>query len=99
MCGVNVVADLLNSTWEILFKETIEQTRNINLNFLEYMAIKQCLTSFIRNAKKDRLDIGPYRPYMLNLAFSQKKNVKSYTEKQVNMVRSYWMKFHLNGIP
>ena len=59
MCGVNVVADLLNSTWEILSKETIEQTRNINLNLLEYMAIKQSVNSFIKNARKDRLNVGP----------------------------------------
>ena len=94
MCGVSVVADLLTSSWEVLSKVTIEQTRNINLNFLEYMAIKQCITRFIKNAKKDRLNIGPYRPYMLNLAFSQKKDVKTYIRKQVNMGKSYWMRFH-----
>ena len=33
VCGVNVVADLLTSSWEVLSKATIEQTRNINLNF------------------------------------------------------------------
>ena len=81
MCGVNVVADLLNSTWEILTKETIEQTRNINLNFLEYMAIKQSLTRFIKNARKDRLNVGPYRPYMLNLAFSQRKGCQDIYRK------------------
>ena len=41
MCGVNVVADLLDTNWDILSKEIIEQTRYVNLNFLEYMAIKQ----------------------------------------------------------
>ena len=50
--GVNVVADLLDSTWEVLPKEIIEQSRNVNLNFLEYMAIKQSLTSFIKDANK-----------------------------------------------
>ena len=66
---MNVVADLLDSTWEVLSKETIEQTRNVILYFLEYMAIKQSLTGFIKNASKKRMNIGPYRPYMLNLAF------------------------------
>ena len=32
---VSVVADLLDSTSEVPSKETIEQTRNVNLNFLE----------------------------------------------------------------
>ena len=52
VCGVSVVADLLTSSWKVLSKATIEQTRNINLNFLEYMAIKQCITRFIKNAKR-----------------------------------------------
>ena len=86
--GGNVVAELLDSTWEVLPKETIEQARNVNLNFLEYTAIKQSLTRFIKNANKNRVNIGPYRPYMLNLAFSQKKDVKIYIRKQANMERN-----------
>ena len=76
--GVNVVADLLDSTCEVLPDETIEQCRNVNLNFLEYMAIKQSLTSFIKNANKNRVNIGPYRPYMLNLAFHRKRDARIY---------------------
>ena len=97
VCGVNVVADLLNSSWEVLTKATIEQTRNVNLNFLEYMAIKQCITRFIKNAKKDRVNIGPYRPYMLNLAFSQKKGCQDiyyktgqYGEKLLDEISVKW---------
>ena len=72
-CSVHVVADLLDSSWEILGRGTIEQTRNITLNFLEYLAIKQSIKEFIKNASKKRVNMGPYIPYMLNLAFSQKK--------------------------
>ena len=97
VCGVNVVADLLNSSWEVLSKATIEQTRNVNLNFLDYMAIKQCITRFIKNAKKDRVNIGPYRPYMLNLAFSQKKGCQDiyyktgqYGEKLLDEISVKW---------
>ena len=39
--GVSVVANLLDANWEVLSKETIEQTKNVNLSFLEYMTIKQ----------------------------------------------------------
>ena len=104
MCGVNVVADLLKSTWEILSKETIEQTRNININFLEYMAIKQSWKCFIKNARKDRLNVGPYRPYMLNLTFSQKKGCQDiyrktgqYGEKLLNEISLMWDTLNVDG--
>ena len=47
-------------------KEDIERTKGVNLNFLEYLSIKQSIKQFIRNADKRRVNVGPYRPYMLN---------------------------------
>ena len=68
-----MVSDLLGITWEIMFKEEIERTKGVNLNFLEYQSIKQSIKQFIRNADKKRVNVGPYSPYMLNLIFSQKR--------------------------
>ena len=71
--NVCLVSDLLGITWEILTKDEIERTRGINLNFLEFMAIKQSVKRFISNAEKKRVNIGPYRPFLLNIVFSQKR--------------------------
>ena len=71
--NVCLVSDLLGLTWEIMTKEELERTKGINLNFLEYMAIKQSVKRFIVNAEKKRVNIGPYRPLLLNIVFSQKR--------------------------
>ena len=68
-----MVADLLDRSWEIMTKEEIERTKDVYLNFLEYMSIKQSIKGFIKNAKKQIENIGPYRPYLLNIVFSEKK--------------------------
>ena len=47
-----MVADLLDRSWEIMTKEEIERSKNVTLNFLEYMSIKQSIKGFIKNAKK-----------------------------------------------
>ena len=69
---LSMVSDLLGITWEIMSKEEIERTRGVNLNFLEYLSIEQSIKEFIKNADKKRVNVGPYRPYMLTLVFSQK---------------------------
>ena len=103
MCGVSVVADLLTSSWEVLSKATIEQTRNININFLEYMAIKQCITRFIKNAKKDRLNIGPYRPYVKSCIFTKKgcqdiyQKTGQYGEKLLDEILLKWDTLNVDG--
>ena len=40
-CNVCMVSDLLDLSWKRLPKVEVEQTRNVTLNFLEYLAIKQ----------------------------------------------------------
>ena len=92
-----MVSDLLGTAWEILYKEEIEQTRCVNLNFLKYLSIKQSIKEFINNADKKRVNVGPNRPYMLNLAFSQKRYARTYIEKQVSMESKYFKKFPING--
>ena len=76
-----MVSDLLDISWEIMTKEEIERTKGVNLNFLEYLSIKQSIRQFIRNADKRRVNLGPYRPYMLNLVFSQKKGCQDIYRK------------------
>ena len=82
--NVSIVADILGINWEIMTKIEIERTRGINLNFLEYMSIKQSVKSFIKNADKQRVDIGPYRPHLLNIVFSQKKGCQDIYRKTGN---------------
>ena len=80
---IYMVSDLLDITWEIMSKEEIERTKGVNLNFLEYLSIKQGIKQFIRNADKRRVNVGPYRPYMLNLIFSQKKGCQDIYRKTI----------------
>ena len=89
--------DLLDITWEIMTKEEIERTKSVNLNFLEYLSIKQSIKQFIRNADKRRVNLGPYRPYMLNLVFSQKRDVRIFIEKPGNMELKFFLKYPKNG--
>ena len=79
---MSIVADILGNNWEIMTKIEIERTRGIN--FLEYMSIKQSVKSFIKNADKQRVNIGPYRPYLLNIVFSQKKGCQDIYRKTGN---------------
>ena len=53
--NVCMVADLIGLNWEIMSKEEIEISKRINLNFLEYLYIKQSIKSFIKNATKKDL--------------------------------------------
>ena len=76
-----MVSDLLGINWEIMAKDEIEMTRGANLNFLEYLSIKQSFKRFIKNADKHRVNIGPYRPYLLNIVFSQKKGCQDIYRK------------------
>ena len=76
-----MVSDLLDITWEIMPKEEIERTKGVNLNFLEYLSIKQSIKQFIRNADKRRVNVGPYRPYMLNLFFFTKQGCQDIYRK------------------
>ena len=92
-----MVSDLIGITWEIMSKEEIERTKGVNLNLLEYMSIKQSIKRFINNADKQRVNIGPYRPFLLNIVFSQKRDVKTYTEKQAIMEVNLYKKYHKNG--
>ena len=62
-------------------KEEIERTKGVNLNLLEYMSINQSIKRFIDNADKQRINIGPYRPYLLNIVFSQKKGYQDIYRK------------------
>ena len=95
--NVNMVSDLLDKTWEIMPKEEIERTKGVNLNFLEYLSIKQSIKQFIRNADKRRVNVGPYRPYMLNLVFSQKRDVKIFIEKPGSMKLKFFLRYPKNG--
>ena len=79
--NVCMVSDLLGINWEIMAKEEIEMTRGVNLNFLENLSIKQSIKRFIKNADKQRVNIGPYRPYLLNIVFSQKKGCQDIYRK------------------
>ena len=84
-----MVADVLDQTWNILSKQEIEERTGVNLNFSEYMALKQGESQFIKNASKETLNSGPHRPEMLNLVLSPKKCVKIYTENLVNFRSKY----------
>ena len=79
--NVCLVSDLVGIDWEIMSKEEIERTKGVNLNFLEYMSINQSIKKFINNADKQRVNIGPYRPYLLNIVFSQKKGCQDIYRK------------------
>ena len=79
--NILMVADLLDPFWEIMSKEEIERNTNVTLNFLEHMAIKKGITKFIKNAERLSLNMGPHRPEMLNLVFTQKKDVNKSIEE------------------
>ena len=79
--NVYMIADLLDRSWEIMTKEEIERSKNVTLNFLEYMSIKQSIKDFIKNAKKQIENTGPYRPYLLNIVFSEKKGCQNLYRK------------------
>ena len=74
-----MAADLLAPIWNILSKE---EHRNVRLNFLEYMAITKALT-FSKDAERLMVDIGPFRPKMLNLVFTQQKGCQHIYRKTV----------------
>ena len=63
-------SDLLDPILGILSTEDIEKMRGIELNSLEYMAIKTRVTKCIQNANKTTLRMGSHRPEMLNLVFT-----------------------------
>ena len=73
-----MVSDLLEIDWEIMSKEKIERTKGVTLNFLEYMSINHSIKRFISNTEKNRVNIGPYRPYLLNIVFSPKRRLSRY---------------------
>ena len=75
--NVDMVSDILGEFWDIMTKEEIERTKGINLNFLEYMAIHHSVSRFISNAEKHSPNIGPYRPILLNVVFSQQKGCQN----------------------
>ena len=75
------MSDLVGIDWEIMSKEEIKRTKGVNLNFLEHMSINQSIKRFINNADKQRANIGPYRPYLLNTVFSQKKGCQDIYRK------------------
>ena len=62
-------------------KKEIKRTKGVNLNFLEYMSINQSIKRFVTKADKQRANIGPYRPYLLNTVFSQKKGCQDIHRK------------------
>ena len=81
----------------IMTKEEIERSKNVTLNFLEYMSIKQSIKGFIKNAKKQIENTGPYRPYLLNIVFSEKKGCQNiyrktgqYGNKILNEISQKW---------
>ena len=92
--NVCLVSDLIGITWEIMSKEEIQRARGVDLN-LEYLSIKQGIKEFIKNAEK-RVNIGPYRPYMLKIVFSQRRDVKTYIERQANMESKFYKKYPKN---
>ena len=49
--NVCIVADLLGINWEIMTKVEIERSRGVNLNFLEYLSIKQSVKRFIKKCR------------------------------------------------
>ena len=79
--NVNMISDVMGEFWNIMAKEEIEETRGINLNFLEYMAIHHSISRFILNAKKNLPNIGPFRPILLNTVFSQQKGCQNIYRK------------------
>ena len=68
-----MVSDLLDPVWNIQTKEEIKQNNYVTLNFLEYLAIQQGISKYIKDAKMTTRNLKPNRPEMLNLIFSQKK--------------------------
>ena len=50
-----MVADLIGLNWEIMSKEEIEISKRVNLNFLEYLSIKQSIKEFIKMQQKKDL--------------------------------------------
>ena len=79
--NVNMISDVLGEFWNIMSKEEIERTRGINLNFLEYMAIHHSVSRFISNAEKNLPNIGPFRPILLSIVFSQQKGCQNIYRK------------------
>ena len=79
--NVNMISDVMGEFWNIMAKEVIEETKGINLNFLEYMAIHHSVSRFIQNAEKNLLNIGPFRPILLNTVFSQQKGCQNIYRK------------------
>ena len=79
--NVDMVSDVLGISWDIMTKEEIERTKGITLNFLEYMALNHSVTRFISSADKHRVNIGPYRPVLLNVVFSQHKGCQNIYKK------------------
>ena len=71
--NIFMVSDLLDPVWNIQTKEEIEQNNYVTLNFLEYLAIQQGISKYIKDAKMTTRNLKPNRPEMLNLIFSQKK--------------------------
>ena len=45
------------------------------------MSINQSVKRFIANADKQRINIGPYRPVLLNVFFSQQKGCQNICRK------------------
>ena len=74
-----MVSDILGITWEILTKKELERTKGIT--FLKYMAINQSVKRFISNADKQSINIGPYRPVLLNVVFLQQKGCQNIYRK------------------
>ena len=79
--NVDMVSDILGEFWDIMTKEEIERTKGINLNSLEYMAINHSVSRFISNAENNAPNIGPYRPMLLNVVFSQQKGCQNIYRK------------------
>ena len=74
--NVVMVADVLDQEWNVLQKQALKEKTHTRLNFLKYMAINRGTTKFIKNAVKETVNVGPHRPAMLNLVFTQQKECR-----------------------